>query len=253
MYARRTLLKGAAALPLAAILADPILSAAMAAETNEVTIATPSGRNVTASLALPDAKPAGAVLLIHEWWGLNDQIKTVAADYARAGYVALAVDLYNGEVAAAPPDAMRLSRGMDSGQATETLTAWVDWLRASADVNGKVATIGWCSGGGWSLNASLAANVDATVIYYGNVAKKAGELAALASPVLGHFGTLDRFINKAMVEGFTAEMDKAGKPYEVHWYTANHAFANPSGRAFDSEDAELAWSRTAAFLAEHLS
>ena len=69
MYARRTILKGAAALPLAAILADPILSAAMAAETNEVTIATPSGRNVTASLALPDAKRAGAVLLIHEWWG----------------------------------------------------------------------------------------------------------------------------------------------------------------------------------------
>ena len=65
----------------------------MAAETNEVAIATPSGRNVTTALALPDAKPAGAFLLIHEWWGLNDQIKTVAADYARADYVALAVDL----------------------------------------------------------------------------------------------------------------------------------------------------------------
>ena len=107
---------------LGATLASDIgVSTAMAAETNEVTIATPSGRNVTASLALPDAKRAGAVLLIHEWWGLNDQIKTVAADYARAGYIALAVDLYNGEVAAAPPDAMRLSRGMDGGQATSPL------------------------------------------------------------------------------------------------------------------------------------
>jgi carboxymethylenebutenolidase len=253
MYARRTILKGAAALPLAAILADPILSAAMAAETADVTIATPSGRNVTAALALPDATPAGTVLLIHEWWGLNDQIRSVAADYARAGYVALAVDLYNGEVAADPPDAQRLSRGMDGGEATETLVAWIDWLRASNDGNGKVATIGWCFGGGWSLNASLAAPVDATVIYYGNVRKSADELAALSGPVLGHFGTLDRFINKEMVDGFVAEMDKTGKPYAVHWYTANHAFANPSGRAFDSEDSELAWSRTAEFLKEHLS
>ena len=253
MYARRTILKGAAALPLAAILADPILRAAVAAELADVTIATPSGRNVTASLALPDARPAGAVLLIHEWWGLNDQIKTVAADFARAGYTALAVDLYGGKVAADGQNAAGLSRGMDGGQASETLVAWIDWLRASADVNGKVATIGWCFGGGWSLNASLAAKVDATVIYYGDVRKNAAELAALAGPVLGHFGTLDRFINKAMVDGFSAEMDKAGKPYEVHWYEANHAFANPSGRAFDSEDAALAWSRTAAFLAEHLS
>ena len=245
-------MKGAAALPLAAILADPILRAAVAAELADVTIATTSGRNITASLALPDARPADAVLLIHEWWGLNDQIKTVAADYARAGYAALAVDLYNGEVAADPQNAARLSRGLDGGQATETLVAWIDWLRASADVNGKVATIGWCFGGGWSLNASLAAKVDGTVIYYGNVTKKADVLAALAGPVLGHFGTLDRFINKAMVDGFTAEMDKAGKAYDVQRYEANHAFANPGGRAFDSEDSELAWSRTAAFLKEHL-
>ena len=150
---------------------------------------------------------------------------TPAADYARAGYAALAVDLYNGEVAADPQNAARLSRGLDGGQATETLVAWIDWLRASADVNGKVATIGWCFGGGWSLNASLAAKVDGTVIYYGNVTKKADVLAALAGPVLGHFGTLDRFINKAMVDGFTAEMDKAGKAYDVQWYEANHAFA----------------------------
>ncbi len=136
--ARRTLVAGIAGLPLAAILADPRLTA-MAAETTEmVSIKTPSGRDVKAALAVPAATPAPTVLLIHEWWGLNDEIKTMAAEFAKEGFLALAVDLYDGKVAAAPADAEAYMNGVDSAQAEETLASWIAWLRADSRGNGKV-------------------------------------------------------------------------------------------------------------------
>ena len=138
-------------------------------------------------------------------------------------------------------------------QANATLGSWIDWLRQDSRVNGKVTTLGFCFGGGWSLNASLIRPVDATVIYYGNVAKKASDLAQLRSPVMGHFGTLDRFINQDMVSGFEAAMTAAGKPFETHWYEANHAFANPTGGAYDAEDASQALTRSLDFLRQHIA
>ncbi|MCB1489619.1 MAG: dienelactone hydrolase family protein, partial [Bauldia sp.] len=114
--------------------------------------------------------------------------------------------------------------------------------------------IGWCFGGGWSLNASLATPVDATVIYYGNVAKTADELKALKGPVLGNFGTEDQNIDAEMVAGFEAAMKEAGKAGEltVNWYTADHGFANPTSARYDAEDTALAWDRTLAFLKANL-
>ncbi len=253
--ARRAFIAGAATLPLAAVLADPVLAEAAGSRLEDVTITLSSGTPVKASLALPAKMPAPAVLLIHEWWGLNDQIKAVAAEYAEQGYVALAVDLYDGGSATKPEGAMALMKAVDPAVATETLVAWIDWLKKSDRTTGKVGTVGWCFGGGWSLNASLATPVDATVIYYGNVAKSADQLASLQSPVLGHFGTLDQNINKTMVDGFEAAMSEAGKAdmLAVHWYEANHAFANPSGARYDAEDAKLAWDRTLAFLSANLA
>ncbi len=253
---RRRLLGGLAALPLApslaAILADPKLAAAAAEGLTEVTTTTMDGREVTAYVAMPEQTPAPAVLLIHEWWGLNDQIKSMAAEFAKEGYIGLAVDLYGGAVAADPEEARGLMQAVDAAQATGTLVAWIDWLKDHGDSTGKVATVGWCFGGGWSLNASLAEPVDATVVYYGRVNKDQGELASLESPVLGHFATQDKFINREMVEGFETEMTEAGKSFTTYWYEADHAFANPTGARYDQEDAALAWERTKAFLADHL-
>ena len=99
MHHRRTILKGVASLPFAAILADPLLAHAAAVNLEQVSLVTAEGRAVAASLALPEAAQAPAILLVHEWWGLNDQIKAVAAEFAREGFVALAVDLYDGGVA----------------------------------------------------------------------------------------------------------------------------------------------------------
>ncbi|HET8728467.1 MAG TPA: dienelactone hydrolase family protein [Alphaproteobacteria bacterium] len=253
---RRAVLKTAAlagaGLPLAAILADPLIARAVAQGLEEVTITTPGGREVSAALAQPAATPAGAVLLIHEWWGLNDQIKAVAAELAKEGYVALAVDLMGGEVATTPEEAQALISAVQPDQATETLTAWIGWLRGQDFTTDKVATLGWCFGGGWSLNASLAAPVDATVIYYGRVPGDPAALENLQSPVLGHFGTQDQSIDQAMVQGFEQALTQAGKEHEIHDYDANHAFANPTGNNYDSEDARLAWQRTLAFLEQHI-
>lgn len=250
---RRSVLKGAVGasaigLPLATVLADPRLARAQADALETVFLTVPGGRTVSAALGLPDIVPAGAVLLIHEWWGLNDQVKAVAAEIAAAGYIALAVDLMGGAVATTPDAARAQTQAVDPAEATETLVAWIEWLKALDAGNGGVVTLGWCFGGGWSLNAALATPVDGTVVYYGRVPDDPEALANLSGPVLGHFATRDGFIDEAMVGGFTAAMQEAGKPFDIHWYVADHAFANPTGGAYDADDASLAWSRTLTFI-----
>ena len=251
--ARRDILVGLAGLPLAAVLANPRLARAAAAGLETVTITTAGGREVSAALGVPAALPAPAVMLVHEWWGLNDQIKSVAAALADAGYLALAIDLYDGQVTADHGKARELVGAVNAEAATDTCASWVGWLRRHESGTGKVGTVGWCFGGGWSLNASLAAPVDATVVYYGSVKKGREPLAALAGPVLGHFATRDKWINKDMVDGFEAEMAAAGKSAENHWYEAHHGFANPTGARYDEENAALAWQRTLDFFAAHLA
>jgi len=249
---RRAIVAGFASLPLAAVLADPRLAALAAESLEDVSLTTPGGHEVKAALAVPETTPAPAVLLIHEWWGLNDQIKSMAAEFAKEGFLALAVDLYGGKVASDPTAAQQYMQAVDPQVATETLVAWIDWLRKDERSTGKVATIGWCFGGGWSLNASLATPVDATVIYYGRVDKPAAELTKLEGPLLGHFGEQDQFITLQMVEGFEKAMQEAGRTATIHEYSADHAFANPTGNNYDKEDAQTAWARTLEFLRANL-
>lgn len=252
--ARRRALKVLAAAPLALLLGGRAFADEVRAAYDEMIVTTRSGREIRAAYALPLRTPAPVVVLFHEWWGLNNQIKTVAVDLAaKAGYAALAVDFYGGRVAETPAQAQKLMQGLDRDDALDTVNTWFDWLDRRDEVAAPRATLGWCMGGAWSLGASLARPVDATVIYYGNVARKSEELRRLKGPVLGHFATRDQHINKAMVDAFAAEMDKAGKDLTLHWYDADHAFANPSGDRYDAEDAQAAWRRTLDFLAERLN
>ncbi|MDJ0947929.1 MAG: dienelactone hydrolase family protein [Alphaproteobacteria bacterium] len=260
--ARRDMLRGAASLPLAAILADPLIARAVAAGLDQVSTKTAGGKTVNASLALPARTPAPAVVLVHEWWGLNDQIKSVAAELAKEGYIGLAVDLYDGKVADKPEGAKPLmGAAMKQPKvAQETVAAWADWLAAHDQATGKIGTVGWCFGGGWSLNASLLRPVDATVIYYGSVSPEWGgvsrapdALAKLKGPVLGHYATQDNWITKDMVAGFEARMKEADKPFTSHWYEAQHAFANPTQARYDEADAKTAWERTSAFFKQNLA
>lgn len=253
--ARRAFLRGIASLPFAALLSDR--ASAQAAADTTVPIGIPvgtSGRTLNAALALPGVPKAPAIILVHEWWGLNDQIKAVTVELARQGFLALAVDLF-GKVAEDAEAARLLVQSMDIQATTPAFVAAVGHLRGHERSTGKVATLGWGFGGGWALNAALATPVDATVVYYGNVRKTADQMKPLKGPVLGHFGTLDKSINADMVAGFEKAMKDAGKGdlLTTYWYEADHGFANPTGARFDADDAALAWERTLFFLKKHLA
>ena len=224
----------------------------MTSKTMDIELKLGSGRSVKAALARPAAAKAPGLLLIHEWWGLNDEMRGVAARMADAGFLALSVDLFEGAVASDPNRARELMTGLDAAKATETMTGWAGWMRRDAGCNGKVGALGFCMGGGWALNTALATPLEAAVIFYGNCNKSAAELAPLKGPVQGHFGRLDQGIPVAVAEGFRAALKTAGKPGEIHIYEANHAFARIGGPNFHAPSAELAWKRTFEFLQKNL-
>ncbi len=253
MIERRAMLMGLAGLPLASVLADPKLAQAAAEATNLIKIRTGSGKEVAGALAKPAKMPAPVVLLVHEWWGLNDQIKATALEFAQQGYLALAVDLFNGRVATTPDEARALVQKVEPAEATDTMASWISWARNHQDGTRRVGVVGWCFGGGWALTGSVAAPADATVVYYGKCDLPPDQLAHLKGPVLGHFGTRDQHIDKPMVGRFEAAMKQVGKPYSVYWYDADHAFANPTGNNYNKPDAQLAWQRTSEFFAKQLN
>ncbi len=253
MVNRRKALKAIGLAPIATAAVGKIPAAAASENNITLDLWMSNSGSVSGYFMEPQSTPAGAVLLIHEWWGLNDQIRSMVPVFAQAGYLSLAVDLYEGDVADTPDKARSMMSAVQPDVASETLTTWIDWLRNHPKGNGKVGTVGWCFGGGWSLNASLVSAVDATVIYYGRCAKSAEEVSKLQGPVLGHFATQDQFIDMEMVSGFEKSMDAAGKTYTNHWYEADHGFANPTTSRHDAEDAMLARSRTLEFFAQHLT
>jgi carboxymethylenebutenolidase len=196
------------------------------------------------------------VILIHEWWGLNDNIRQMARRLAGEGYSALAVDLYEGRVASDPDTARALMQdAMQRGDALiDNLKAARAYL-AEHEQAPRIGVVGWCFGGGWALQAGLrlGADLDAVVMYYGRVESDPRELSRLAAPLLGLFGGRDRAIPVAGVRAFEQELARLGKTAEVRVYPdADHAFANPSGGNYDPEAARDAWARTLDFLAKHL-
>jgi carboxymethylenebutenolidase len=203
------------------------------------------------------AGPLPGLIVIHEWWGLNDNVRDEAARLAAEGYVVLAVDLYGGTQATEPRDAMKLSQQLTANPGPAELNlhaayAYLDKVEQAP----RIGTIGWCLGGRWSLRTALILpdKVDATVIYYGTVKADDADLARLQMPVLGFFGSKDRVVPAPTVKAFEAAMQRLGKNVDVHMYEgADHAFANPSGTAYEPQAAEDAWRRTTAFLRENLA
>ncbi|HEX6983087.1 MAG TPA: dienelactone hydrolase family protein [Balneolaceae bacterium] len=222
----------------------------------EVVYATVNGEEITGYLAKPDTASGGlpGIIVIHEWWGLNDNIRMMADKLASKGYAALAVDLYNGKVAESPDSAKVYAGSVQKDDAIDNLTQAYDFLtRKQAERN--IGVIGWCFGGGWSLQTALAhpEKIDATVIYYGRLVTDAGQLEKLEMPVLGIFGAKDEGIPPEQVKAFEAALNEAGVTNSIHIYEgAGHAFANPSGTRYQKEAAKDAWQKTVAFLEEHL-
>lgn len=200
--------------------------------------------------------PFPSVLLVHEWWGLNDHIKHWADRLAADGYVALAVDLYGGKVATTSDDAMKLAKeaGSDVPKATAILREAFDFLAANKRVEAqKRAVLGWCFGGGMALQFAMAEpRLDATVIYYGRLIDDPKALETIHGPVLGIFGNQDPSIPPKSVDAFAAAMKTAGKTCDILRYDAEHAFANPSNARYDEANATKAWAAVRKFLEAQL-
>jgi carboxymethylenebutenolidase len=213
--------------------------------------------NVQGVLYAPSGNgPFPALIVIHEWWGLNDWVKEQASKLADQGYVTLAIDLYRGKVATTPDMAHEIMRGVPDDRAARDLHAAVEFLAAQSNVSkNKIGVIGWCMGGGYALNAALhESTLKAAVINYGHLATDPAQLASINAAILGIFGGKDRGIPVDDVNKFADALKKAGKKVEIKIYPdAGHAFENPNNKeGFRADDAADAWKRTVAFLAAEL-
>ena len=210
--------------------------------------------------ARPRSRPTRAgLIVVHEWWGLNDNIRRMADRLAGEGYRVLAVDLYAGMVATRPDSAMGLYRAATEDVAglhdnMRQAYAWLHGPRGGA--TGKVGILGWCMGGLGAIEGAIAlpTDLDAAVIYYGDMSgATVPELRTLRMPILGHFAELDRAIPPDSVRAFQARLASAGRTADITVYPGvGHAFANPSGRAFNAEAEAAAWTKTTAFLRQNL-
>jgi carboxymethylenebutenolidase len=231
-------------------------ASAFAAETKPVSYKS-GDETVQGILYTPAGKgPFPALIVIHEYWGLNDWVKDQASKLSDQGYVALAIDLYRGKVATAPELAHELMRGVPEDRAKRDLHAAFEFLAAQPNVKkDRIGSIGWCMGGGYSLDVALQEPaLAADVINYGHLATDLDALKKINAPILGLFGAQDQGIPPADVRKFGQTLDQMGKKIDIKIYDgAGHAFENPNNKqGYRAADAADAWQRTVEFLAENL-
>lgn len=214
--------------------------------------------NASGFLAKPadgNAKYPG-IVMVHEWWGLNDNIKEMAKQMASHGYVVLAADLYKGKVTTDSSQAQVLATGARNNHddTIKNLQAAVRYLRNSNFVDpGKVGSLGWCFGGDWSLQLALNEKMNATGLYYGRPVSDPNVLSVIKWPVLGIYGSADQSISVEQVKAFKQALDKDGIPNEIYEYNGvGHAFANPSGPNYAPAETKDAWQKTLAFFDKYL-
>lgn len=217
-----------------------------------ITYKTPDGQQSTGYLLKAKKPTNNYLLVIHEWWGLNDWVKKEAEKlYNDVGNTnVLALDLYDGKIAATREEAGKFMQAVKEDRAQAIIKGAI----AYAGPKARIATIGWCFGGGWSLQTALMAGKQtaACVMYYGMPEKDVNRLKTLNSDVLGNFANKDAFINPKIVAQFAADMKSAGKKLELHQYNADHGFANPSNPIYDSQATKEAYAFTLTYLKARL-
>jgi carboxymethylenebutenolidase len=241
-----------------------LLCAALFA-TGSPTAAAPDSSNVRltsatggtgAFVAWPEGHdPAPGIVVAHEWWGLNSQIRAMARRLAKEGYIAIVPDLYHGKVADDPELAHELMRGLDENKAVTDLEAAAAWLRAQPRVGKqRIGVVGFCMGGRFSqLMALHSTQLSAAVMFYGRPETDPQTLAKLHVPLQAHFGAEDQGIGSDQTDALQAGLAKAGKPGEVYVYHgAGHAFMNDTRPSYHPDAARLAWARTLQFFQKHL-
>jgi len=220
----------------------------------------PDGQGISGYLAEPSqAAAAPGIVVIQEWWGLNDQIRGVADKLAAAGYRALVPDLYRGQVALGANEAQHLMEGLDFGVAAgQDVRGAVQYLKASGSA--KVGVTGFCMGGALTLLAAVnVPEADACVVWYGFPPLEYVDAAKIKAPLMGHWALDDTAFPIAKVAELEKKLGDAHVKYEFHRYQARHAFANETADSkkldflkYDPAAAALAWQRTMEFLARHL-
>ena len=221
----------------------------------------PDGVTVPGYLAEAN-RPVGAIVVIQEWWGLNDQIRGVADRFARAGFTALVPDLYRGKSTVEAEEAHHLMTGLDFGQAAaQDVRGAVNHLKGLKLGSGKVGVSGYCMGGALTvLAATLVPEADAAVVWYGMPPLEFVDARQIKIPVQAHWATQDAFFGIEGVDALELKFAEAGVNYEAHRYLARHAFANETAQGpgrlpdtqYDATWAEQAWDRTMRFCGQHL-
>lgn len=211
-----------------------------------IDFARPDGGKSRGYLATGGSGKPG-IVVIQEWWGLNDQICGVADRFARAGYNALAPDLYKGRLTAKVDEANHLMNTLDFADAThQDLRGAAQHLKATS---GKIAVLGFCMGGALTIAAAVhVPEVAAAVPFYGIPPKDFADAAQIKIPLQGHFANRDDWCTPAAVDELETALARSGAPYEIHRYEAAHAFFNERSQAYDLASAEEAWNRTLLFL-----
>jgi carboxymethylenebutenolidase len=192
------------------------------------------------------------IVMIHENRGLRSEIRSMAEQLAKEGYMVLAVDLFSGKVVETQDEARVLTANFNQQKGIENTKAAAAFLRSKGAT--KIASLGWCFGGAQSLQLALSSEpLDATVIYYGRLATTTAALAPIKWPVLGIFAGEDKSISVESVNQFDASLDALKVPNEIHIYPGvGHAFANPSGMSYAPEETKDAWMKTVTFLNKNL-
>jgi carboxymethylenebutenolidase len=212
------------------------------------------GVQVSGYLARPEGSPRGGMIVIQEWWGLNDDIKEIADRYAAEGYLALAPDMYHGVVVDEPDDARKLAMGLERDKAAQEIDAAVAWLKGTQGV-AKVGCVGFCMGGGLTLATGLrpSSGIDAAHVYYGGGMPEDAQLATIRVPVMGSYGAEDQGIPAERVEGLRAALTASGVENDIKLYEgAGHSFFN-RGHSYHPESAADSWERSKAWFGRHLS
>ncbi len=209
------------------------------------------GKQANAYFIAAKKKSNKYLIVIQEWWGLNDNVKMESDKYyTDLGDVnVIAVDMYDGKVAATPDSAMKLMRGADMGRMTAIIQGAIKYAGSKA----SIYSIGWCFGGMWSLQTAILAGPQAkgTVMYYGRPETNMDKLKSIQCDIIGFFGNLDQSPSPAMVNDFEKNMKEAGKNLSVNRYEAGHGFANPSNPSYNAAAKEDAYTKAIAFFKAH--
>jgi carboxymethylenebutenolidase len=219
--------------------------------TSRIEFQAEGGRSVAGDLALPGGSaPAPAVIVVQEWWGLNDDMRRVASRLADAGFVALAVDLYGGRVATVREEAMQLAMAMKTPEALEVIRGALAALRAHPRCTGKVGITGFCLGGAVALAAACnVEGIGAAVPFYGIPLPQYADYANVKAPIQGHYGEKDPVIPAEKPRAAEAAVRAAGGEAEMFLYDAGHAFMREGDpEAYHEASATLAWERALTFF-----